>query len=154
MIWKFLKQNVLFPKGLNWVQHWVSRLGLLWSRCKNREFKKLRQQLQVKCYSVIPSEARCTKKAKCTFACLGRMFSMYMQRMKDLLLRSRVVVRTSNMKISSCRLAKYVEALLQKVCRRWSTIIFPHSTNQSVDLWCFRCLCRRQILNSVLSSKK
>ena len=21
MIWKFLKQNVLFPKGLNWVQH-------------------------------------------------------------------------------------------------------------------------------------
>ena len=23
MIWKFLKQNVLFPKGLIWVQHWV-----------------------------------------------------------------------------------------------------------------------------------
>jgi len=35
------------------------------------------------------------------------MFAMYMQRMKDLLLRARVVVRTSNMKISSCRLAKY-----------------------------------------------
>ena len=29
MIWKFLKQNVLFPRGLNWVQHWVSRIGLL-----------------------------------------------------------------------------------------------------------------------------
>ena len=28
MIWKFLKQNVLTPKGLNWVQHWVSRIGL------------------------------------------------------------------------------------------------------------------------------
>ena len=28
MIWKFLKQNVLFPKGMNWVQHWVSRIGL------------------------------------------------------------------------------------------------------------------------------
>ena len=28
MIWKFLKQNFLFPKGLNWVQHWVSRIGL------------------------------------------------------------------------------------------------------------------------------
>ena len=29
MIWKFLKQNVLFPKGLNWVQRWVySRIGL------------------------------------------------------------------------------------------------------------------------------
>ena len=29
MIWKFLKQNVLSPKGLNWVQHLVSRIGLL-----------------------------------------------------------------------------------------------------------------------------
>ena len=28
MIWKFLKQNLLFPKGLNWVQRWVSWLGL------------------------------------------------------------------------------------------------------------------------------
>ena len=28
MMWKFLKQNVLFPKGLNWVQHGVSRIGL------------------------------------------------------------------------------------------------------------------------------
>ena len=34
MIWKFLKQNVLFPKGLNWVQHWVSRIGLLFKECK------------------------------------------------------------------------------------------------------------------------
>ena len=33
MIWKFLKQNVLFPKGLNKVQHWVSRLGLF--RCQS-----------------------------------------------------------------------------------------------------------------------
>ena len=32
MIWKFLKQNVLFLKGLNWVQQWVGRIGLslLW----------------------------------------------------------------------------------------------------------------------------
>ena len=29
MIWKFLKQNVLSPKSLNWVQHLVSRIGLL-----------------------------------------------------------------------------------------------------------------------------
>ena len=29
MIWKFLKQNVLLPKGLKRVQHWVSRIGLL-----------------------------------------------------------------------------------------------------------------------------
>ena len=29
MVWKFLKQNVLFPNGLNWIQHWVS--GRIWS---------------------------------------------------------------------------------------------------------------------------
>ena len=29
MIWKYLEQNVLFPKGFNWIQHRVSRLGLL-----------------------------------------------------------------------------------------------------------------------------
>ena len=29
MMWKFLKQDVLFPKSLNWVQHGVSRFGLL-----------------------------------------------------------------------------------------------------------------------------
>ena len=28
MIWKFLKQNALFPRGLNWVQHGVGRIGL------------------------------------------------------------------------------------------------------------------------------
>ena len=27
-VWKYLEQNVLFPKGLNWLQHWVGRFGL------------------------------------------------------------------------------------------------------------------------------
>ena len=27
MIWKFLTQNVLSPKGLNWVQHLVTTIG-------------------------------------------------------------------------------------------------------------------------------
>ena len=27
MIWKYFDQNVLFPKDLNWVQHWGSRVG-------------------------------------------------------------------------------------------------------------------------------
>jgi len=54
--------------------------------------------------------------------------------MKDLLLQARVVVRTSNMKISRRRLADYVKTLHQKACR---TIIFFHSTNQIIDLW--RC---------------
>ena len=29
MIWKYLEQNILCPKDLNWVQHCVSRMGLL-----------------------------------------------------------------------------------------------------------------------------
>ena len=31
-VWKFLKQKFLFLKGLNWVQHWVSRIGLFAER--------------------------------------------------------------------------------------------------------------------------
>ena len=42
--------------------------------------------------------------------------------------------------------ANYVKKLHQKACRTCSTIIFPRSTNQIIDLW--RCLCRRHFLNS------
>ena len=70
--------------------------------------------------------------------------------MKDLPLRARVVVRTLNMKISRRRLADFVKTLHQKACRTCSTIIFPHSTNQIIDLW----RCRRQILNSLLFHKE
>ena len=60
--------------------------------------------------------------------------------MKDLPLRTRVVVRTSNVKISRRRLPDYVKTLHQKACRTCSTIIiiFLHSTNQIIDLWRFR----------------
>ena len=54
--------------------------------------------------------------------------------MKDLLLRARVVVITSNKKISRRRLADYVKTLHQKACRTCSTIIFLHSTNQIIEL--------------------
>ena len=47
--------------------------------------------------------------------------------MKDLLLRVRVVVRTSNMKFSPLRLADYVKSLHQKACRTWSTIKSLHN---------------------------
>ena len=67
---------------------------------------------------------------------------------KILLLRARVFVRTSNMKISRRRLADYVKTFHQNVCRTCSTIIFRHSTNQIIDLW--RCRCRRHILNSLV----
>ena len=80
------------------------------------------------------------------------MVFMSRQRMKDLLLRARAVVRTSNMKISRRHLADYVKTLHQKACRMCSTIIFLHSTNQIFNLWRCRWRCRRQILNSPLCS--
>ena len=67
--------------------------------------------------------------------------------MKDLLLRAWVVVRTAKRKILRRRLADYVKTFHQKVCRTCSTILFPHSTNQIIDLW--RCCCRRRFLNSL-----
>ena len=62
---------------------------------------------------------------------------MQRQGVKDLLLRARVVVRTSNIKISRRRLVGYVKTLHQKACRTCSTTIFLHSSNQIIDLW--RC---------------
>ena len=71
--------------------------------------------------------------------------------MKDLLLRAWVVVPTSNMETSRCHLADCVKKLRQKACRMCTTIIFPHSTNQIVDLW--RCPCNscRRFLNSLMN---
>jgi len=54
------------------------------------------------------------------------------------------------MKFSRRLLADYVKTLHQKACR---TIIFLHSTNQIIDLWCCRWSFRRQILNSLLFHK-
>ena len=71
--------------------------------------------------------------------------------MEGLLLPARVVVRTSNIKISRRRLADYVKKLNQKACRTCSTIIFSHSTNQIVDLWRCRRYCRCHFLTSLLS---
>ena len=68
----------------------------------------------------------------------------------NFLLQARVVVRTSNMKISRRHLAEYVKKMKQKACRTFSTIIFPLSINEIVDLW--RCCsgCLRHFLNSLL----
>ena len=49
--------------------------------------------------------------------------------MRDLLLRARLVVGTSNMEISRRHLAD-VKTWHNKACRTCSTIIFPHSTKQ------------------------
>ena len=72
--------------------------------------------------------------------------------MRDLLQRASVVVKTSNIKISRRRLADYVKILHQKACRTCSMIIFLHSTNQIIDLWRCRWRCRRQILNSLMTT--
>ena len=62
-------------------------------------------------------------KAKSPFACFERIVFMQRQRMKDLLLQARVVVRSSNMKISRRPSADYVKKFHQKACRACSTII-------------------------------
>ena len=69
----------------------------------------------------------------------------------ETLLRTRVVVGGSNMKISRRHLADYGKTLHQKACRTSSTIIFSHSTIQIIDLWCCRCRCRSHFLNSLFS---
>ena len=51
-----------------------------------------------------------------------------------------LVVRTSNMKISRRCLADYVKKWHQKAC---STIIFPYSSNEIIDLWPCRSRYRR-----------
>ena len=72
--------------------------------------------------------------------------------MKDLLLRARVVVRNSNMKISRSRLADCVKTLHQKV---WSTIIFLHSTNQIIDFGVVvQCDCRQILTPYILQEKQ
>ena len=133
----------------------------LWSpRCcrrrnyANREFKKLRRQLQRKHHTkielcvkfsvvrlfhvghVVQNRPRVLWLAwHESFSCKGHW------RMKDLLLRARAVVRTPYMKILLCRLVDYVKKLHKKMCRTCSTIIFLlRSTNQIIDLW--RCRCR------------
>ena len=66
--------------------------------------------------------------------------------MKDLLLRTRDVVRISNLKISRRRLVDHVKEIPLKCMLHY----FSHSTNRIVDLW--RCRCRRLFLNSLMST--
>ena len=68
--------------------------------------------------------------------------------MRDLLLRARLVIKTSNTKISRHNLTDHVKKKKKKKKRR--TIVFPHLTNQIIDLWACRCRCR--FLSSLISS--
>ena len=58
------------------------------------------------------------------------------------------VVKTLNLEISRCHLTEYVRELYRSACRTCSTIIFPHSANQIIDLWRCGCHCRRLCLSS------
>ena len=63
-------------------------------------------------------------------------------------------LKYENFTLSSVRLR---QILHKKACRTCSTIIFPHSTNQTIDLWrcrcCCHCRCRHRFLNSLLLCK-
>ena len=124
----------------------------------NREFKKLRRLLQRKRQIKIELCAGLSvlllfhvghvvqNRQSTLFACLPRMIFMQRQRMKNFLLRARHVDKTSKIKISRRRLTEYVKNFQQKVCRTCSTIICLRSTNQRIDLWRCRYLCRRHFL--------
>ena len=56
MIWKYLGQNVLFPKDLNWVQHWVSRIDhfglyILFSHFRPRDATRGNSFFQMSSYA-------------------------------------------------------------------------------------------------------
>ena len=77
---------------------------------------------------------------KCSFAYLARMVFMLRQRMKDLLPRVRVIVRSSKMKI----LTPFVVQITSKYCKqkraaRAARLFFSHAANQIIDLWHCRC---------------
>ena len=65
--------------------------------------------------------------------------------MKDLLLRARFSVTTSNLNISRRRLSDYVKEMYVK-----GSIIFPDSTNHITDLYRHHC----HFLNSPLKGDK
>ena len=62
-------------------------------------------------------------------------------RTKDLRLYAQVVIKTLNVVISRCCFAEYGTDLFISACRTCSTLIFPHSTSQVLNL--YPCRCRR-----------
>lgn len=72
----------------------------------------MRKLRQVKCFAIIVSWSRHhTKIGEEHFRLLGTNGSHAKLRIKDLLLRARVFVRTSNMKIPRRRLADFVKKI-------------------------------------------
>ena len=82
------------------------------------------------------------------------MLFIQKQRMKDLLLRARVVVRTSNVKITRRHLADYVKNLIARKSvphvQHDFFFFFFHSTNKIIDLSRCRYRSRPRFMNSLL----
>ena len=87
----------------------------------------------------------------CTFACLARM--VFHVKAKNERFTAPDSRRRQNLKYENSRrhLVDYVKELDQKAWRACSAIIFPHSTNQIIDLWHCPGRCRRHFLTSLLS---
>ena len=65
--------------------------------------------------------------------------------MKDeLMLWTRVFVRTSNLKIARGHLADYLQEMYFNASCTCSTMIFPRAANHIIDFWRCRRLCRRR----------
>ena len=116
----------------------------------NIEFESLQQPrrlLQRKCH--IKIELCFGLTLFCDYSVLVTFYKTYKQfffkgkEWKDLLVRARVVIRTSNM-ININSFADYVKKLQQTACS-----IFPHSTNQIIDFW--RCHCRCLVFSLIPS---
>ena len=76
------------------------------------------------------------------FSCKGRKLNVY---------RCELALSSQ---ISRRHLADYGKKLHKKACRTCSTIIFPHSTNQIIGLWCCRSSYRRPFLNSLITVRR
>ena len=80
---------------------------------------------------------------------------MQRQRMKDLLLRVRVVVKLNvknESSTSSVERQNIASKSVQHVQHVQHDSIFPHSTNQIIDLW--RCRCPSNFLNFLMAVKR
>ena len=128
------------------------------SKTRNKEFKKLRRQVQGK---------RHIKIELCAKLSLLRLFHVdhvvqnrrsalslawhewfHNERFTTASSRCRHNLKYENFTSSFARLRQNIAP---KACCTCSTIIFLHSTNQIIDLWRCRWRCRRQILNSLMS---
>ena len=77
---------------------------------------------------------------------------MQRQRMKDLLLRVRVVVKLNVKNESSTSSVERQNIASKSVQHVQHDSIFPHSTNQIIDLW--RCRCPSNFLNFLMAVKR